>query len=235
MAEATNPITTASNPRVGPLERVRHLKRGTEYEVLGEAEAQVATGTMRTTMLGKPIGGIYRRIADGSSLTVYRDPTTGKLWCRPTDEFRDGRFETLASAPSPEAGAGGDLGRMHREFLQLSDDALTFANETDSDSSRDHYLAAWATWKEAAHMLGKLVASTGSGEETKGEPITQDEIVKLIARTWLSAKGTDDVTADTLSDPDELALISPEDHAACVEVADTLLHRFAQAAGEVRS
>ena len=171
MAEATNPITTASNPRVGPLERVRHLKRGTEYEVLGEAEAQVATGTVRTTMLGKPLGGIYRRIADGLSLTVYRDPATGKLWCRPTDEFRDGRFETIASAPSPEAGAGGDLGKLERLSANLSHlrgAAVAVLNAWN----RPHDLDVAGDALEAAVRatpVGKLIASTGSGkEETKG-------------------------------------------------------------------
>lgn len=56
--------------------------------------------------------------------------------------------------------------------------------------------------------------------------LSEGEIVKLIAKTWLTAKGTDDETADEISDPGELAMISPEDYAACVEIAQTLLHRF---------
>ncbi|KTS02522.1 hypothetical protein SB2_25580 [Methylobacterium radiotolerans] len=93
MAEATTPITTASNPRVGPLERVRHLKRGTEYEVLGEAELQIAS----VDMLNRPL-----RLSEGARLTVYRG-SDGKLWARETDEFRDGRFKTIDAALTPKS------------------------------------------------------------------------------------------------------------------------------------
>ena len=70
-------------------ERVRHLKRGTEYEVLGEAELLVSTDSWGPRD--------NRRAYDGDSITVYRG-TDGKLLVRFTDEFRDGRFETI-SAP----------------------------------------------------------------------------------------------------------------------------------------
>lgn len=80
------------------LERVRHLKRGTEYEVLGEAEAQVSKGA--STRDGKH----HRCICDDDRLTVYRCLKTGKLWCRFTDEFRDGRF-----VPSPTDAKTGEV------------------------------------------------------------------------------------------------------------------------------
>lgn len=83
------------------LERVRHVKRGTEYEVLGEAEAQVSTGPW----LGGPRGH-NRLVGDGTMLTVYRCLKTGKLWCRFTDEFRDGRFVPAAPAQSPSTSDG---------------------------------------------------------------------------------------------------------------------------------
>jgi hypothetical protein len=93
-------------------ERVRHLKRGFEYEVLGEAEAQVAVGAYMTwpdgtDPHGEGIPGVM--LHDGLKLTVYRCIKTGKLWARFTDEFRDGRFETIASAPSSVAGEGETL------------------------------------------------------------------------------------------------------------------------------
>jgi len=80
------------------IERVRHVKRGTEYEVLGEAEAQVA----------KPLLDIftptaYRPLREGNRITVYRDPKSGILYCRFTDEFRDGRF-VPAAAPAADGG-----------------------------------------------------------------------------------------------------------------------------------
>jgi NTP pyrophosphatase (non-canonical NTP hydrolase) len=76
-----------------PLERVRHVKRGTEYEVLGEAEAQVSRNDAGLTL--RPIRDVW----DGCKLTVYRGQD-GKLWCRFTDEFRDGRFVTVESPPA---------------------------------------------------------------------------------------------------------------------------------------
>lgn len=77
------------------LERVRHVKRGTEYEVLGEAEAQVSYDLIGAAhRVGRPLW-------DENRLTVYRCLKTGKLWCRFTDEFRDGRFVPVATAQSP--------------------------------------------------------------------------------------------------------------------------------------
>jgi len=58
--------------------RVRHKKRGTEYEVLGEADLQTETP-----------------LRDYAVVVVYRDPTNGRLWVRPVGEFNDGRFEEV--------------------------------------------------------------------------------------------------------------------------------------------
>jgi hypothetical protein len=80
--------------------RIRHKKRGSVYEVLGEAEAQVSTKSE----------GVYmetprRSLRDGDKLTVYRHIETGKLWCRFPDEMTDGRFEEIkeeTNAPTLE-------------------------------------------------------------------------------------------------------------------------------------
>lgn len=58
-------------------ERYRHVKRGTEYEVIGTAELQMS-----------------RDLVDGSSLVIYRGDD-GKLWAREEGEFHDGRFIAL--------------------------------------------------------------------------------------------------------------------------------------------
>ncbi|MCE4223448.1 hypothetical protein HCU64_06765 [Methylobacterium sp. C25] len=96
-ASLSQPETVAGG---ASLERVRHVKRGTEYEVLGEAEAQVSHNKLPTASFHK------RPIQDGDAITVYRCIKTGKLWCRFTDEFRDGRFEALPTAPA--RGVGGE-------------------------------------------------------------------------------------------------------------------------------
>lgn len=65
-----------------PGPRVRHVKRGTEYEVLGEEELQASTRT--------PV--------EGDILTSYRD-ATGKKWVRLSAEFNDGQFVPLPAPP----------------------------------------------------------------------------------------------------------------------------------------
>lgn len=62
--------------------RVRHLKRGTEYEVLGRASVQAS-----------------HPIQEGDTVVVYRGEADGALWARPADEFEDGRFESLPDSP----------------------------------------------------------------------------------------------------------------------------------------
>ncbi|GEM_PF-3688445 len=57
----------------------RHLGRGTEYEVIGEAQVQTVTG-----------------LCDYDKVTVYRGEE-GDLWVRACDEFNDGRFAALMS------------------------------------------------------------------------------------------------------------------------------------------
>jgi hypothetical protein len=59
--------------------KVKHIKRGTEYTVLGRAEVQSEF----------PIN-------EGDILTVYQG-ADGKLWARPTGEFDDGRFVEVKS------------------------------------------------------------------------------------------------------------------------------------------
>jgi hypothetical protein len=57
---------------------VRHLKRGSDYDVMREEVSVQAA----------------RAIHEGDVLTVYVEPE-GKGWARLKDEFNDGRFETL--------------------------------------------------------------------------------------------------------------------------------------------
>ncbi|MBH0113239.1 3'-5' exoribonuclease [Novosphingobium sp. YJ-S2-02] len=59
-------------------ELVRHARRGGLYDVLGQGELQSA-----------------RQIAEGESMTVYRSLIDGRIWVRPSAEFRDGRFSPV--------------------------------------------------------------------------------------------------------------------------------------------
>jgi hypothetical protein len=60
------------------MQRWKHLKRGTEYVDIGEAEVQCS----------QPIN-------EGDKLVVYLAEEDGKLWARPASEFFDGRYEQL--------------------------------------------------------------------------------------------------------------------------------------------
>ncbi len=64
-------------------ERVRHVKRGSTYAVLGQVTAQVSSADERC-------------LRDYDELIVYRADEDGRLWARFPDEMKDGRFEPIA-------------------------------------------------------------------------------------------------------------------------------------------
>ncbi|MFG1340406.1 hypothetical protein [Xanthobacter autotrophicus] len=71
----------------------RHVKRGSFYRVIGEADAQVNED-------GMTVGGKGARVlCDGDALIIY-EGANGKMWARFPDEFNDGRFVAL---PGEEA------------------------------------------------------------------------------------------------------------------------------------
>ncbi len=57
----------------GPRTRVRHLKRGTTYQVLAVGEIE----------------------ATGETVCVYVGEADARVWVRPLEEFGDGRFEII--------------------------------------------------------------------------------------------------------------------------------------------
>lgn len=67
----------------------RHVKRGSEYQLLG-------MGKMQTERWVEP--GIYPNpgLADMREVAIYRSVDDGSLWARPREEFEDGRFDALA-------------------------------------------------------------------------------------------------------------------------------------------
>jgi hypothetical protein len=82
------------------LRRVRHIKRGSIYDVLGEAEVQISEPGryFGSGALNDPGARI---LAEGDKLVVYRDCKTGKLWTRFPDEFNDPkRFEGIKAEPN---------------------------------------------------------------------------------------------------------------------------------------
>lgn len=96
-------VRSLAVPTFDPSPTHRHVKRGSEYRVIGEAEAQVSTGA-HIHVYEEPGSPVVindwweRKLKDGDPLTIYQG-TDGKLWARFTDEFNDGRFVAI------EAGA----------------------------------------------------------------------------------------------------------------------------------
>lgn len=74
--------------------KVRHVKRGSTYDVIGEGEVQISTGfDDRERGAGTKK---WRRLTEGDHLVAYRAHSDGKLWLRFPDEFNDPkRFERI--------------------------------------------------------------------------------------------------------------------------------------------
>lgn len=68
-----------------PGQMFRHIKRGTEYEIIGVGDLQMSRDLL----------------VDGSSMVLYRG-ANGQLCCREEGEFLDGRFERV-NRPEPVA------------------------------------------------------------------------------------------------------------------------------------
>lgn len=71
----------------------RHMKRGTEYVLLGIGKMQ--TAAWREPMANTTTGSVA---VDLHPVAIYRSVDDGSLWARPREEFEDGRFEPLPAA-----------------------------------------------------------------------------------------------------------------------------------------
>lgn len=68
----------------------RHKKRGTVYEII-TADASMQCSAAPT----------FEELFEDDSWTVYRNILTSAIYIRPTEEFRDGRFEPLPEEGEP--------------------------------------------------------------------------------------------------------------------------------------
>jgi|GEM_PF-4625087 len=136
------------------VERYRHLKRGTVYEVVGTAELQA-----------EQLQG------DHAALTIYRGENS-KLWARNTAEFHDGRFERLAApAQTPERADPVREADMEKAFLRGYEEArLDWPNDEREVSARLY----------VAGMRVALAATTSVPAISKSQEDSLIEVLKRI-------------------------------------------------------
>ncbi len=73
----------------------RHVKRGTEYRVVGTGKMQAENWWERNPNRGQSTFGECDQMIDMRKVVIYRSGSDGSLWVRPVEEFNDGRFEPV--------------------------------------------------------------------------------------------------------------------------------------------
>lgn len=168
-------------------ERVRHLKRGIEAEVLGEAEVQIAT----TRIVGEAPGKAL--LIEGDKLTIYREGD--KLWARFPDEFRDGRFETIAPAEVTEQVDSVGALKERADLFKLISGKLLACEWTDGaflePEQWELILKCLAFWSPAPAQASPVGGERYRPASTAFPPEVKEHLarrVKAIEGAWLSEK-----------------------------------------------
>jgi len=82
----------------------RHVKRGSEYTLLGIGKMQTSNWMDEQWSHEPQSGNPPQRTLDPVDMrevAIYR-AEDGQLWVRPREEFEDGRFEAIPAAPQPK-------------------------------------------------------------------------------------------------------------------------------------
>ena len=88
-------MTPTTHTATGDAGRVRHKKRGSEYDVIGVGRMQAEDWMVREYCAAdEPVNGAS---VDMAEVTIYRSVDDGSLWVRPREEFEDGRFVALTT------------------------------------------------------------------------------------------------------------------------------------------
>lgn len=137
------------------VDRWRHVKRGSEYDLLGIAQVQASTPIVEPQMVA-----------------VYRSVREGELWVRPADEFTDGRFEpVIEDPPAPAASVPAESVKAleRNDSCCLNTDELVVGTEYDvtwdDDSSTE------GAFRSVLVEKGRGVTRWANGVVLRGEPI----------------------------------------------------------------
>ena len=73
----------------------RHKKRGSYYELIGQAGMQIGEETLNGHVSTKTDAMCLAAVLERKAFVVYRSVKDDSLWVRPESEFFDGRFEEV--------------------------------------------------------------------------------------------------------------------------------------------
>ena len=94
-ASPPSPAATQSAVVSGPIHR--HVKRGSEYVLLGMGKMQAEDWRDLSGEQVLEDGAEVGKSVDMREVAIYRSIADGSLWVRPREEFEDGRLATLSN------------------------------------------------------------------------------------------------------------------------------------------
>ena len=148
--------------------RVRHLKSGGTYRVLGIGRMQ-AEGWKSANPCGA-----YVTPVDMQEVVLYRSEADGSYWARPRAEFMDGRFEVLrpdrTPCPTPH-----ELGIFYHDgvwYLPIDPKLAEAINRPEVDLTEEQFFMI-----EAAEQIAGIETID---DDARTYVVTREQIVKLM-------------------------------------------------------
>lgn len=156
-------------------ERYQHSKRGTFYDVIGQA-------------------GVQGSLFEGDPALVYRGDD-GELWVRHHDEFHDGRFEQVAATPKASPPAN---------MVKLTDvQSAALAKLSEDDLDRDDWLTFHGLERTPLMEVAGFTPNFGGHKKYRFTELGKDRAVLENGNSWYSAGQLEEIAAAPQSPPSE--------------------------------